>query len=89
MAKKLSAYQRKVIRNYYQNRDSIEAQRLTELVTDIFLAGSGKKAERHWDRARQLLERIPEMDDGVVSQIVDTKDVEALAGIAEARFLGD
>lgn len=89
MAKKLSAYQRKVIRNYYQNRDAIEAQRLTELVTEIYLAGTGRKAERLWDRARELLERVPDMEADVVSAIVDKRDVEALAGIAEARFLGE
>ena len=90
MAKKpLSSYQRGVIRRYYQNRDAIEAQRLTELVTEIYLAGSGKKADRLWERARSLLERIPDGDGDLVSRIVDTRDVEALAGLAEARFLGD
>lgn len=88
MAKKLTAYQRKVIRRYYENRDAIEAQRLSELVTEIFLA-KGRTADRLWARARQLLERIPGLEAEAVSQIVDARDVESLAAVAEARFLGD
>jgi hypothetical protein len=46
MAKR-SKYQDKVIRNYYQNRESIALQRLQELVTELYLT-EGKKRERHW-----------------------------------------
>ena len=42
-----SDYQNKVIRNYYDNRQSIALQRCEELVTEIYLA-AGKKRERHW-----------------------------------------
>lgn len=46
MAKR-SKYQQKVIRNYYQNRDTIALQRAQELVTELYLA-TGKARERHW-----------------------------------------
>ena len=42
-----SNYQNKVIRNYYDNRESISLQRCEELVTELYLA-EGKKRERHW-----------------------------------------
>ena len=42
-----SKHQAKIIRNYYQNRDSIAVQRLQELVTDLYLS-EGKKREKHW-----------------------------------------
>jgi len=42
-----SNYQNKVIRNYYDNRESISLQRCEELVTELYLA-AGKKRERHW-----------------------------------------
>lgn len=46
MAKR-SKYQQKVIRNYYQNRDTIALQRAQELVTELYLT-VGKARERHW-----------------------------------------
>jgi hypothetical protein len=43
-----SKYQQKVIKRYYENRDSIALQRAQELVTELYLT-TGKKRERHWD----------------------------------------
>lgn len=43
-----SRYQQKVIRNYYENRDTIALQRAQELVTELYLS-EGKKRERNWD----------------------------------------
>jgi hypothetical protein len=43
-----SKYQQKVIKNYYNNRDTLALQRAQELVTELYLT-SGKKREKHWD----------------------------------------
>jgi hypothetical protein len=43
-----SKYQQKVIKSYYDNRDSIALQRASELVTELYLA-MGKKRAKHWD----------------------------------------
>jgi hypothetical protein len=56
MAKR-SNYQDRVIRNYYQNRDTIMLQRLGELVTDLFLA-EGKARARLWKRVAEILEKF-------------------------------
>ena len=45
---KRSKYQQKVIRNYYQNRDTIALQRAQELVTELYLT-TGKARARHWE----------------------------------------
>ena len=87
--KQLTAYQRKVIQRYYQNRDAIDAQRLAELVTDLYLATSAKRKTQLWGRARKLLERIPDMDEAFLDRLEKDNDLETLAGIAEARFLGE
>jgi hypothetical protein len=42
-----SKHQQKIIKNYYENRDSIALQRLQELVTELYLA-TGKKRQQHW-----------------------------------------
>jgi hypothetical protein len=43
-----SKFQQKVIKRYYENRDTIALQRAQELVTELYLTG-GKKREKHWD----------------------------------------
>ena len=44
----ISKYQQKVIKNYYDNRDTIALQRVQELVTELYLT-TGKKREKHWE----------------------------------------
>lgn len=56
MAKR-SSYQDRVIRNYYQNRDALMVQKLSELVTDLYLA-EGKARARCWERIQAALENL-------------------------------
>ena len=56
MAKR-SNYQQRVIKNYYKNREAISFQRLSELVTDLYLA-EGKKREQIWKRIAGALEKL-------------------------------
>ena len=41
-------YQRKIIQNYYDNRDTLALQRVQELVTELYLS-EGKKRQKHWE----------------------------------------
>ena len=52
-----SNYQKDVIKRYYDNRDSIDQQRLSELCTNLFLT-EGKKKEKLWEKAREIMERL-------------------------------
>ena len=52
-----SAYQQRVIRDYYQNQEAILVQRLGEMVTDLFLS-EGKARERLWERVAATLEKL-------------------------------
>ena len=52
-----SNYQNRIIRNYYQNRDTIMLQRLGELVTDLFLS-EGKAKARLWKRVAEVLTKL-------------------------------
>ncbi len=77
--REFSSYQRKVINRYYDNLDTIVVTRLGEIVTDMALAGGDeKKLARLWKRAEQALERV-KGESKEVSQIIDQRDVEALA----------
>ena len=56
MAKR-STHQERIIRNYYQNRDTIMLQRLGDMVTDLYLAEGASRA-RLWKRAANALEKL-------------------------------
>jgi acetylornithine deacetylase/succinyl-diaminopimelate desuccinylase-like protein len=57
MNQKYSKHQQKIIRNYYENRDAISLQRLSELVTELYLA-TGKGRERQWKFIVSALEKL-------------------------------
>jgi hypothetical protein len=44
-----SKYQQNIIKNYYDNRDSIALQRVQELVTELYLS-TGKKRQKYWEQ---------------------------------------
>ena len=43
-------HQQRIIKRYYNNQDTIQQQRLAELVTELYLA-EGKKRQRAWAAA--------------------------------------
>lgn len=57
MDKQYSKHQQKIIRNYYDNRDAISLQRLSELVTELYLA-TGKAREKQWKYIISTLEKL-------------------------------
>ena len=57
MAKEYSKHQQKIIKNYYDNRGAISLQRLSELVTDLYLA-EGKTRETKWKQAISAMEKL-------------------------------
>ena len=50
-------YQQNIIKNYYQNQDTILLQRLGEQVTELYLA-EGKAREKQWARTVGTLEKL-------------------------------
>jgi hypothetical protein len=57
MEQKFTKHQQKIIRNYYENREAISLQRLSELVTELYLA-EGKGRERQWKYIIGALEKL-------------------------------
>jgi hypothetical protein len=57
MDKKFSKHQQNIIRNFYENRESISLQRLSELVTELYLA-EGKNREKQWKYIIGALEKL-------------------------------
>jgi hypothetical protein len=57
MDKKFSKHQQNIIRNYYENRESISLQRLSELVTELYLS-EGKAREKQWKFIVSALQKL-------------------------------
>ena len=74
-----SDYQKKVIGRYYENRDQIDLQRLSELVTSLYLAG-GKQRDKLWDSAREIMLRL-KVPESRVEHVVKTADPAQLAEV--------
>jgi len=78
MAKR-SSYQDRAIRNYYQNQQAILAQRLGDLVTDLYLA-EGKGRARLWKRVAATLESLKVPKDQV-RHVVDSDNPALVANL--------
>ena len=50
-------YQQKIIKRYYDNTDTIQRQRLAELVGELYLA-EGKKRDRLWAAAAAAMQKL-------------------------------
>ena len=50
-------YQQKIIKRYYNNQDAIQAQRLAELVGELYLS-TGKKRLRVWESVVSAMQKL-------------------------------
>ena len=50
-------YQQKIIKRYYDNQDTIQRQRLAELVSELYLS-EGKKLKRLWEAAAAAMQKL-------------------------------
>ena len=73
-----SAHQKAVISGYYDNLDTIMLQKLSELVTDLYLAETKAKKDRLWDRAHKAMVKLKIKPD-IIDHIMQKQDVEVLA----------
>ena len=71
-------YQKSVISGYYQNLDTIMLQKLSELVTDLYLADSAAKQKRLWERVEKAMVKL-KVPPRIIEHIMSKHDVEILA----------
>ncbi len=76
-----SAFQQKVIKRYYDNKDQIDEQRLSELVTNLYLAPPKKQAKM-WESAEELMTRM-KLPASRITHVMETRDVAVLAKVVE------
>jgi len=81
----LTPRQKGIVRRYYDNKDNMALQTLTEIVSELYLCSDQKKAERLWKKARTALANA-----GVhatkADNVVAARDLKALAKLVETIF---
>jgi len=78
MAKQLSRYQKQLVKNYYKNLDTIMLNKLSGLVSDLYLAETEAARGRLWNRAHQAMVKL-KIPAGIIEHIMSKSDVEILA----------
>jgi hypothetical protein len=76
-----SKYQQKVIKNYYEHRDTLALQRVQELVTELYLS-EGKKRQKHWDSLELHLGKLGVKPD-VIEHLRQEDKPELVAGLVK------
>ncbi len=77
-----SKFQQKVIKGYYDNREQIDEGKLSELVTNLYLAETDKKKAKLWENATKLMERL-EVPPTRIEHVVGTQDPAILAAVVQ------
>ena len=71
-------YQSGVINRYYEHLDLIMLNRLSELVTDLYLADSDSKRSRLWQRVHKAMLNL-KIPSAIIEHIMSKRDIEILA----------
>ena len=77
-----SKYQEGIIRRYYENRDNLDFDKLSELVTELYLADSKKRRATLWERAAKIMERLG-VPQSRIDHVVETAKPEILMAVVE------
>ena len=73
-----SQYQKDVISGYYNNLDTIMLGKLSELVSELYLADTKAKKNRLWQRVHKAMLKL-KVPPVIIDHIMQKEDVEILA----------
>lgn len=76
--KEYSDFQKSLISDYYRNLDTIMLNKLSELVSEIYIADSEKKKDKLWKRVLKAMENM-KIPPKIVEHIMEKQDVQILA----------
>ncbi|XHC26864.1 MAG: hypothetical protein ACFHWZ_14795 [Phycisphaerales bacterium] len=78
----LSRHQKKIVDRYYDHKDTIMATKLGELVTELYLCDTDRKAQTLWKRAETALKQTA-LKPSEIDRVVAPKDVAGLAELVK------
>ena len=77
-------HQTQIIKRYYDNRESILTQKLSELTTELYLA-EGKKRQQVWKRVSIALSQLGIATD-IIECMINMDDPVKLAEFLKRQF---
>ncbi len=77
-AKGYTQYQKKVIKNFYDNKDLRLVQKLGELVSNLYIETSEKKKETGWKRIKKMLTDL-KVHPGEVEHLTKDKNLSMIS----------
>jgi hypothetical protein len=81
----LSGYQKGIVKRYYKHKDTLASQKLGEIVSELYLCESEKKAARLWKSAETALINAGANKVAIQKLMVD-RDIERLAQMVGELF---
>jgi hypothetical protein len=81
MAEERSKHQQKIISGYYKNRGALGLQRVSELVTDLYLA-EGKQREQVWGQLAAAMKNAG-VKEPRIKQLREQDDPQLVAKLVE------
>jgi len=87
MAKEYTNYQKKVISRFYDNREQIDNQRLSELVTNLYLAENKKQKDKLWKSAEEAMTRL-KVPKTRIEHVMKSNDPAILAEVVNDLLSG-
>jgi hypothetical protein len=81
----LTPHQKGIVRRYYDNKDNVALQTLSEIVSDLYLCTDPKQAERLWKKAQTALVNAGVRQEKAASTVA-ARDLKALAALIQEVF---
>ena len=79
------SYRDKIIRNYYENREDLMIQSLSEVVSELYLASNDRARAGLWRRAETAMRNL-KVAEPEIARILQAHDLRALAQLVSREF---
>ncbi len=76
----LSRHQQGIVKRYYEHHETIQSNKLSELVSELWLAEDKAQQDKLWGKAQVALMRL-NIDARKVADVVNRRDLKALAAL--------
>lgn len=83
--KRRSTYREKMIRNYYENREDLMIQSLSEVVSELYLTSNDRARAQLWRRAETAMRNL-KVAETEIARILQSHDLAALAKLVSREF---
>ena len=83
--RELTPFQRGIVKRYYEHKDTLMAQKLGEIVSELSVCEDDKRSGRLWERARKALLNLG-ANKLATEKVCEKRDLEWLAELVGQLF---